>query len=174
MKRHLAFLAVALVSVAALAATGTAAAGGTSQVDGIMTVVSFGDPVDPTDDVYWMDGYGGGAPALVGHWYTRTLTPGVFTPSGVFTATGTEEFVGCLDADGDRICDASEPAGTLWFAFQFSAKYDPVTFAQQLGRCHHAITGGAGDFVGATGEFHIKDDPVAGCSYYSGHITLGG
>jgi hypothetical protein len=174
-KRQIATLAVtALVTVAALVVTGTAAANGTTQADGVMTLVSLGDPFDPTDDVYWMDGYGGGAAALIGYWYTRTFELGVFTPSGVLTATGTEEFVGCLDADGDRSCDAAEPAGTLWFAYESSAKYDTVTFAQLLGRCHHSITGGTGDFVGATGEFHIKDDPEAGCSYYSGHVTLGG
>jgi hypothetical protein len=166
-------LATALVSVAALVATGTAAANGTSQVDGIMTLVSSGDPLDSTDDVYWMDGYGGGAPGLVGYWYTRTLEPGVFTPSGVFTSTGTEEFVGCLDADGDRSCDASEPAGTLWFAYEFSGKFDTVTFAEYHARCHHAITAGTGDFAGATGQLHIKDDPETGCSYYSGHVALG-
>jgi hypothetical protein len=119
MKRQIASLiAATLVSAAALVATGTAAAEGTSQVDGVMTLVSLGDPFEATDDVYWMDGYGGGAPALIGYWYTRTLEAGVFTPSGVFIATGTEEFVGCLDADGDRVCDASEPAGTLWFAYR--------------------------------------------------------
>ena len=49
-----------------------------------------------------------------------------------------------------------------------------ATFAQEHGRCHHPITGGTGDFAGATGVLRFKDDPVAGCSYYSGHLTLGG
>jgi hypothetical protein len=175
MRFHLALLAAAVLVAAALAASGTASAGdGTTQVDGVQTVVSLGDPFDATDDVYWNDGYGGGAPALIGFWYTRTFELGVFTPSGVLTATGTEEFVGCLDADGDRTCDAAEPEGTLWFAYELSAKYDPVTFAQAHGRCHHVITGGTGDFAGATGGLHFKDDPVNGCSYYSGHLKLGG
>jgi hypothetical protein len=164
----------ALVGVALVAAGSAGAATGTTQVDGVMTLVSFGDPFDPTDDVYWMDGYGGGAPALIGAWYTRTLDEGVFTPSGVFTSTGTEEFVGCLDADGNRSCDPADPAGTLWLEYQFTGKYDPVTFVQQHGRCHHSITGGSGDFAGATGQFRIKDDPETGCSYYSGHVALGG
>lgn len=171
---HHASLAAAVLAAAALAASGTAsAAGGTTQVDGVQTVVSLGDPFDATDDVYWMDGYGGGVPALVGLWYTRTFELGVFTPSGVLTATGTEEFVGCLDADGDRACEPAEPGGTLWFAFELSAKYDLSTFAQIQGRCHHVITGGTGAFDGATGQVRFTDDPAKGCSYYSGHLAQG-
>jgi hypothetical protein len=176
MKRRIAWLLTVsgLAVVTALGAAATAAADGTSQVDGIQTLVSLGDPFDPTDDVFWMDGYGDGRPALIGYWYTRSWEPGVFTPAGVVTGTGTEEFVGCLDADGDRSCGVSDPAGTLSMSYGFSGKYDPVTFAQHHGRCHHPITGGTGDFAGATGVFRFKDDPVAGCSYYSGHVTLGG
>jgi hypothetical protein len=175
MRLQLAFLTAVVMLAAALAASGTAsAANGTTQVDGVQTVVSLGDPFDPTDDVYWNDGYGGGAPALIGFWYTRTFDVGVFTPSGVLTGTGTEEFVGCLDSDGNRACDAAEPEGSLWFAFESSAKYDPFTFAQFHGRCHHVITSGTGGFAGATGQVRYKDDPENGCSYYSGHVTLGG
>ena len=168
-------LAAVVLAAAALTAGGTAsAAPGTAQVDGVQTIVSLGDPFDATDDVYWMAGFGGGAPGLVGYWYTRTFEIGVFTPSGVLTGTGTEEFVGCLDADGNGACDGADPAGTLWFAFESSAKYDPFTFAQAHGRCHHVITRGTGDFAGATGQVRFKDDPAAGCSYYSGHVALGG
>ena len=174
MRVHLVLLAAAVLVAAALAASGTASANGTTQVDGVQTLVSLGDPFDATDDVYWMDGSGGGAPALIGLWYTRTFELGVFTPSGVLTGTGTEEFVGCLDADGDRTCDATEPEGTLWFAYESSAKYDPFTFAQFHGRCHHVITSGTGDFAGATGQVRFKDDPETGCAYYSGHVALGG
>ena len=174
MKLHLALLAAAVLMAAALAAGGTASASGTTQVDGVQALVFPGDPFDATDDVYRMDGYGDGRPALIGSWYTRTFELGVFTPSGVLTGTGTEEFVGCLDADGDATCAPAEPEGTLWFAYESSAKYDPFTFAQAHGRCHHVITGGTGDFEGATGQVHFKDDPAKGCSYYSGHVTLGG
>jgi len=168
-------LVTAVLGVAALATAATgAAARGNTQVDGVMALVSLGDPFDPTDDVYSMDGYGGGAAALVGLWYTRTFELGVFTPSGVVTGTGTEEFVGCLDDDGDGSCGAAEPWGTLWFAYESSAKYDPVTFAQFHGRCHHVITSGTGDFAGASGQVRFKDDPETGCSYYSGHVALGG
>jgi hypothetical protein len=172
MRRHIA--ALGMVAAAAVLAATAATAAGTTQVDGISTLVALGDPLDPTDDVFAMAGYGDGRPALVGSWYTRTFVPGVFTPSGVLTATGTEEFVGCLDADGDGSCGVSDPAGTLGFTYQVSAKYDPVTFAQQHGRCHHPITGGTGDFAGATGVLRFKDDPETGCSYYTGHLTLGG
>lgn len=171
MKRSIIWLAVVVLG---LAATGAATAAGTTQVDGIQTLVSLGDPNDPADDVYWMDGYGGGGPALIGWWRTKTFDFGVLTASGVFTATGTEEFEGCLDANGDRSCGASEPSGTLRFSFEASGKFDLATFEELHGRCHHPITGGSGDFAGATGVFRFKDDPVAGCAYYSGHLTLGG
>ena len=174
MKRQITWLAIVVLGVAAsLAATGAASAAGTTQVDGIQTLVSLGVLDDPADDLYWMDGYGGGRPALIGYWQTKTFVFEVLTPSGGVTATATEEFDGCLDANGDRSCGASEPSGTLRFSFEFSGKYDLVTFAQQHGRCHHPITGGTGDFAGATGVFRFKDDPAVGCSYYSGHLTLG-
>jgi hypothetical protein len=174
MKRRSMWLAVVVVGVAAsLAATGAASASGTVQVDGIQTLVSLGNPNDPADDLYWMDGYGGGRPALIGLWQTRTFDFGVITPSGVFTATGTEEFQGCLDANGDRSCGASEPSGTLLMSFEASGKFDLATFTEQHGRCHHPIVSGTGDFADATGVFRFKDDPVAGCAYYSGHLTLG-
>ena len=88
----------------------------------VLGVAAFLD--DPADDLYWMDGYGGGRPALIGYWQTKTFVFGVLTPSGGVTATGTEEFDGCLDANGDRSCGASEPSGTLRFSFEFSGKYD--------------------------------------------------
>ena len=84
MKRQIIWLAViVLTAAAALAATGAASAGGATQVDGIQTLVSVGDPYDPADDVYRMDGYGGGRPALIGLWYTRSFVYGVLTPSGL-------------------------------------------------------------------------------------------
>jgi hypothetical protein len=176
MRRIIIMLAIAALAVAAgVTATGAAAAGaGTIQVDGVQTLVSIGDPYDPADDLYWMAGYGGGRPGLVGWWRTTSFRYGVLTPSGVVTGTGTEEFDGCLDANGDGTCGLSEPTGTLTFAFEFSGKYDPITFAQQHGRCHHPVTGGTGSFDGATGVLRFTDDPATGCSYYSGHVTLGG
>lgn len=176
MKRQITWLAMIVCGVAAaLAATGTASAGGgMMQVDGIQTLASVGDPFDPADDVYRMDGYGGGRPALIGNWRTTSFVLNVLTPSGVVTGSGTEEFEGCLDANGDASCGATEPTGTLSFSFISSAKYDLATFAEEHGRCHHPITGGTGDFAGATGVLRFTDDPVVGCAYYSGHLTLGG
>ena len=171
-RRHTWLALVVLAAASALAATGAFAATGNTQVDGKQTVVTLGNEEDPTDDVYWMEGNGGGAPALIGYWYIRSMTFGVFTASGVLTATGTEEFDGCLDANGDGACGAGEPEGTLWMTFQASLKYDPSTFALLHGRCHHPITSGTGDFEGATGGIRFKDDPATGCSYYSGHIAL--
>ena len=161
-----------LAAASALAATTASAAPGNTQVDGIQTTVTLGNPDVATDDVFWMDGNGGGTPGLIGYWYTRSIVYGVFTPSGVLTATGTEEFDGCLDANGDRACGAAEPRGTLQMTFQATIKLDPLTFLQIQGRCHHPITGGTGDFEGATGMIRFKDDPAAGCSYYTGHIAL--
>jgi len=90
MKRHITWFALVLVAIAAsLAATGAASAGGATQVDGVQTLVSLGDPFDPADDVYWMAGYGDGRPALIGRWRTTSFQFGVFTPSG------------CRDGDGD-------------------------------------------------------------------------
>ena len=172
MRRQIAALGMVAAAVV-LAATGAMAAG-TSQVDGIQTLVDLGDPFDPTDDVWAMTGYGDGRPGLIGAWYTRTFVVGNATSSGVITARGTEEFVGCFDADGSGSCGGSDPAGTLELTFRFSGKFDPVTFAQQHGRCHHPIVGGTGDFAGATGVLRFKDDPEAGCAYYTGHLTLGG
>lgn len=175
MKRQIIWLAASVLgAAAALTATGAASAAGTTQVDGIQTLISVGDPFDPADDAYWMDGYGDGRAALIGYWRTTSFLIGVLTPSGVVTGTGTEEFEGCLDANGDGSCGADERTGSLSFSFESSAKYDLVTFAEQHGRCHHPITGGTGDFAGATGGVHFTDDPLTGCAYYSGHVALGG
>ena len=173
MKRRITWLVVVVLGLAAaLAATGAATAAGTTQVDGIQTLVGGGDTLDPTDDDFLMDGYGGGRPALLGHWYTRSSVLGVVTPSGVITSTGTEEFVGCLDSNGNRSCDGTEPAGTIGFAYEFSGKFDFATGGEDHGRCHHAITGGTDGFAGVTGVVRFKDDPEAGCAFYSGHLSL--
>jgi hypothetical protein len=47
---------VVLAAVSALAATGGLAAPGNTQVDGVQTTITLGNPDDPTDDVYWMNG----------------------------------------------------------------------------------------------------------------------
>ena len=175
MKHRLSWLfGLGLTSILLLVAATPAGAAGPSQIDGVQTLVTYNDPYNPADDVFWMDGYGSGRPALIGYWYIRSFVLGVFTPSGVITGTGTEEFVGCYDANGDRQCGTAEPSGSLQLSYQATVKLDPLTFTQVLGRCHHPITGGTGDFEGATGVLRFKDDPANGCSYYSGHFTLDG
>ena len=107
---------------------------------------------------------------LVGDWYTTSGELGVLTPSGVVTVTGTELFVGCFDADHDGSCGGGDPTGTISFAFQYSAKFDPTTGALLHGRCHHPVTGGSGDFEQVDGGLSMHDDP-SGCSYYKGHLN---
>ncbi len=48
---------------------------------------------------------------LVGTWYTTSFVPSYDSPS-LFAATGTEKFVGCVDANRDRHCGGSDPHGT--------------------------------------------------------------
>ena len=152
-------LAVALVAAGALAAAGTAGAGGGNiQVSGLQTPVSEG--------TYLMSG------DLVGWWYQTSISNVRFHPAGTVQLEGTELYVGCVDSDHDGTCETGEPAGTLDFAFSFSGKYDTVTFAEIHGRCHHVITGGTGDFANATGQLDFKDDPVTGCADYRGHIKF--
>jgi hypothetical protein len=166
MRRMRTVLAVG-AAVAAAALAGVAAAAGTTQIDGVMRVVDVGDPDDVTDDVTQVQG------DLIGYWWTTTFEVGVATKSGVVTGSGTERFDGCLDANGNRMCDGSDPTGSLYATFTYSGKFDPVTFALLHGRCHHPITGGSGGFAGVTGVVQMRDDPETGCTYYRGHLTLG-
>ena len=77
--RHTWLAVVVLAAASALAATGAFAATGNTQVNGIQTTVTLGNLEDPTDDVFWMDGNGGGAPGLIGYWYTRSITCLLYT-----------------------------------------------------------------------------------------------
>lgn len=160
-------LTLALAAVGSLALAGGAGAAPGTQVDGVMRVVDLGDPFDVTDDVtqVWGD--------LIGFWSTTTFELGVATPSGVVTGSGTERFDGCLDSNENGVCDPSDPAGSLYLTFTYSAKFDLEAFALLHGRCHHPVTGGTGGFAGATGALQMRDDPVTGCTYYRGHLTLG-
>ena len=122
---------------------------------------------DVTDDVTQVRG------DLIGYWWTTTFDVGVATKAGVVTGSGTERFDGCRDANGNGVCDGSDPSGSLYATFKYSGKFDPVTFALLHGRCHHPIVGGTGGFVGVTGVIQMRDDPETGCTYYRGHLTLG-
>jgi hypothetical protein len=152
-------LVFAAVVVGALAIAGTAGAGGSNiQVSGLQTPVA--------DGVYQMTG------DLVGWWYTTSVTVFRFHESGTVQVKGTELYAGCVDSDRDGTCEPGEPAGTLDLAFNFSGKFDNVTFAEIHGRCHHVVTGGSDDFAHATGVLEFKDDPVTGCADYKGHIKV--
>ena len=107
--------------------------------------------------------------SLVGMWYTDTFDCHVI-PGGkgiTWPCTGTEHFVGCLDADGNGVCN--EASGTL--SFEISYTGTPVG----NGRCHHPIVGGDGAFTGATGQLTFKDR-LGACGIvettYKGHISL--
>jgi hypothetical protein len=154
------WIAAVAVSCAVAAVATAGAATGTVQVSGVQT------PVDQAAGTYLMSG------DLVGWWYTTSIASVRVHPAGTVQTSGTEQFVGCLDADRDGACAADEPTGTLDFVFSFTGKYDTLTYAEVHGRCHHEITGGAGDFSGASGSLDFKDDPATGCASYSGHIRF--
>jgi hypothetical protein len=141
----------------ALTAASVAAGQGTTQVTGIQAPVGSGPCWNPSAVAsYTMDG------DLTGCWYADELTCHL-QPSGTVQCTGHEHFVGSIGGK----------SGTLYFAIEFSGKYDgPPTYAEIHGRCHHPILGGNGDFAGATGELNFKDDVTTGLSPYAGHISL--
>jgi hypothetical protein len=111
---------------------------------------------------------------LVGCWYTVTfdVVQENDNPGGKFKASGTEQFVGCLNTNGNATCDAGEPSGTFDTTFVFTAKFAP-TGDEIHGRCHHPIVGGTGAFAGASGGISFKDIPSEGRFPYHGEIKLG-
>lgn len=160
---------IVLVAIAAAIVTSaTPAAAGATRVSGDQIPVAPGDPCiagDPSSlGTYRMDG------SLVGCWYTDELTVREH-PSGTVQSTGREHFVGCLDRAEDGTC-TGDPSGTLYFEFQFSGKYDLVTFAEIRGRCQHPIVSGTGGFAGASGVLTFKDDVSTGIAPYSGTVML--
>lgn len=152
-------LVAAVAALAVFLWVGAALAAGTTQVSGVQQPTA-------TPGVYTMTG------SLIGVWTTTSIVATVITPSGVINGSGTEQFDGCLDADRNGACGVSEPTGQLFFSFTYSTKYDTFSWAEIHGRCHHPVTGGGGDFAGATGVLDFHDDPVTGCASYNGHISL--
>jgi hypothetical protein len=137
----------------ATAASAMPARGAHVQLSGTQTLV------DPTSGISAMSG------SLVGDWYTTSFQCHE-TPAGTrWPCTGTELFVGCLDASGDGTC-SQEDEGWLAFAFEYTGS------ASGNGRCHHTITEGGGAFAGAGGLITMKDRPTeAGLvTTYKGHI----
>ena len=159
---------VGLVAAVALVAVQAAAGEGATTVRGVQSLAGStagGGTGDGTDGIYAMTG------DLLGCWYTVTFVVTGQSPSGGLRASGTERFVGCLNTNGNRTCDAGEPSGTLSTTFTFTGKFAP-TGAEIHGRCHHPIVGGTGDFVGASGVLSFTDIPSEGRFPYHGNLRF--
>ncbi len=109
---------------------------------------------------------------LIGDWYMTAFHELGFTLSGALRGAGTELFVGCFDADGSGACDGQDPTGAMTFKFTYTGRFDTTTGVLLHGRCHHPVTGGTGDFAGASGVLNFHDDPVTGCSSYQGNLRF--
>lgn len=155
---------VTLVAVTLLVAT-PANAAGTGQVAGNQTPVATCDGDSRTLGTYAMDG------TLNGCWFADSFDIVREHASGTVQITGTEHFDGCLDLGGDGTCNG-DPEGTLSFSFQFSGKFDLVTFAEIRGRCQHPILSGTGGFATSSGVITFKDDVTTGIAPYRGNIRL--
>ena len=71
--------------------------------------------------------------------------------------SGTEHFTGCVNSDGDAVCDPGGPSGTFNTTFTFTAKFD-ADGNEVHGRCNHPIVSGTGGFDGVTGVVNFTDD----------------
>jgi hypothetical protein len=113
---------------------------------------------------------------LVGCWYTDAFVPGEMHPGGEFTATGTETFAGCIDANHNGACNATDPTGTFRTTFVFYAILDPNTGAELSGHCYHPIIAGSGTggFARAHGAVNFVDNvtPTQITADYFGEIEL--
>jgi len=158
-----------LIGVAALAAVAAAvsvaaatAAPASVSLSGTQTVL------DEKRGIFEMHG------SLVGTWYVTSFVPR-FKSAHPFVATGTEKFVGCLDADRSTTCDVDEPAGTLKLTFVYWADYDAKTKALVRGQCVHPVVGGTGVFARASGVLFMKDGRVGKAirTTYHGELHYG-
>lgn len=165
MKQLVAMIGLAMALTLAVA---TPVSAGIAQVSGNQIPAGSGDPCiagDPSSlATFTMDG------SLIGCWYTDEFAFREH-PSGTVQATGHEHFVGCLDLGSHGAC-TGDPSGRLDFSFQFTGKFDTVTFAEIRGRCHHPIVSASGGFDGAAGVLMFKDDVSTGIATYTGHVTL--
>lgn len=139
---------------------------------GLQTVNAAADSCTDASADYTMDG------GLLGCWWIDTITPdpldpASYTPSGNGMFSGTEHFTGCVNSDGDAVCDPDEPFGTFSTTFTFSAKFD-ADGNEVHGRCNHPIVSGTDDFEGVTGILNFTDDvttvPVS--AIYVGVVRL--
>ena len=174
MKRRIGAFAVA-ASLSVLVLIAQPAAASVISVSGSQAFASPGDPVGAA--CIAADPVPGGAPAvltmsgsLVGCWYVVDLVD-KFQDNGALQETGHELFVGCLDRGVDGSC-SGDPSGTLSFSYVFTGKFDPVTFEEIKGRCHHHVDEGTDGFAQASGVINFKDDVEAGIATYDGNLKL--
>jgi len=108
---------------------------------------------------------------LIGRWritsYKRLAT------SPIYRAKGTEHFKGCLNVHRGHGC-AGEESGTLSFRFRYWARFR-TNGSLVWGSCWHPVTGGTGDFAGATGVLTMVDTATQHGvkTRYTGNVTLG-
>ena len=124
-------------------------------VMGLQTVNAAGDSCTDATADYTMDG------GLLGCWWIDSITPdpedpASYTPSGTAVFSGTEHFTGCVNSDGDAVCDTDEPFGTFSTTFTFTTKFDAD--GEVHGRCNHPIVSGTEGFEGITGVLNFTDD----------------
>ena len=173
MKRRTGAFAVA-ASLSVLVLIAQPAAASVISVSGTQAFASS-DPVGAA--CIAADPVPGGAPAvftmsgsLAGCWYLVDVVD-KFQDNGALQETGHELFVGCLDRGDDGSC-SGDPSGTLSFSYVFTGKFDPVTFEEIKGRCHHHVDEGTDGFAQASGVVNFKDDVEAGIATYNGTLKL--
>jgi hypothetical protein len=110
---------------------------------------------------------------LLGDFWILTFVP-LYESESLVIGTGNERFVGCVDVNLDRDCEASEPSGELLFDYVQWTTFDPSTGALIEGGCEHPITGGSDGFQGARGIIHMRDAVVNGDvrTTYRGTVVL--
>jgi hypothetical protein len=111
---------------------------------------------------------------LLGDWKLTSFKETAKKP--VIMAKGTESFKGCIDRQLDGSC-AGDPSGTMTFKFRYWGKFGSGD-QLELGTCAHPVTGGSGDFAGASGFLMMVDTPTRKAPFvetnYEGVITLSG
>ena len=130
-------------------------ASATAATDEPATLHVEGTQIQVGENLY--DSLGG----LLGDFWILTFNP-LYESDSFVVGTGTERFVGCVDADLDGACAESEPSGELWFDFVEWITLDPSTGALIESRCVHPITGGTDGFHGARGIVTMRAVPVDG------------
>jgi hypothetical protein len=159
-------LAVVVLTLAALGLPVPAqAASGAIVVTGLQTYVTQGECYDPEAIAsYEMTG------GLLGCWYITAIDSEVGHPGGTVKVSGTETFIGCIDADGNETCDGE--GGEFDTTFTYTGKYTGDSYSH--GRCHHPISSGTDAFANAKGliNFHDNIGDDEGTADYSGPISL--